>query len=849
MTSKVRRTVAILFVVALAPADRGPATYAGPVAETPAHRIVRDAFGVPHVYATTDAGLFFGAGYATAEDRLFQLDLFRRGALGRLAEVLGAFLLEADRLERVRGYTAAEYEAIVGDLAPADRARYAAYADGINAYIEQAVADPVAKLPFEFHALGYRPEPWTVRDTFAVARFILRRFGEFGGSELANQAAFQALEGAYGTDEAPAMFNDLSWRIDPKAPVTIPAGPGGAMGAAGGAGTDGDAGTDPTAAGAAEVAGRGAARVVETTAPSTPPLRLPGIERVAEDLGRRTAAAEAGWRSVGVPSRLGSYAMLVGPSKSASGRPLLYYGPQMGFDYPDLIYEMHLVGGDGGAWDVYGAAIPGLGGPFVGQNRDLAWGFTSGYADNIDVFAERLDPDDPSRYRYQDGWRAMDVRVEQIAVRTSPIGQALATSTSPYTVTRTVHGPVLAVDAAHGMAYSERRQMWAREARFAAAVTRLQLARSAADFAAGAAQLGGSFNAHVATAAGDIGYWHTSHIPERSDGAFVGRFPWPGDGGAEWTGDLRPIASAVNPAQGYLANWNNRPDPAFANGDATLFGTQHRVERVFALLESKERLTRDDLEGIVKDLAVLNPQNGSGMIRMHVLGPMLGAARNGAGGDARILAAADRLAAWDGHFAPDAVASTTLAPEYTLFTEWRVAAAAATFGDELGVTGWTANWQHLIHAFEGPGAGVPPSRDYFDDIRTDGPTETAAQIMAATLRSTLDKLTAQFGTDDVDRWTAPRGVDEFRHPLLGVVGPGIPRSNRSTWAFLAEPGSGRPSVSLVPSGTSAFARVGPDGKPAFGPHALDQRERFARWAYKPMAPPAWWVFLPKVTYE
>lgn len=127
-------------------------------------RICRDDWGVPHVEAHDDADLFFGFGYATAQDRLFQLDFQRRKALGRLAEILGPEAVEFDLLYRTIGLpriAQAEWEALPQEV----RKLLDSYTAGVNAYIS-AAAD---RLPIEFDLLDYRPEPWSPTDSLAIA--------------------------------------------------------------------------------------------------------------------------------------------------------------------------------------------------------------------------------------------------------------------------------------------------------------------------------------------------------------------------------------------------------------------------------------------------------------------------------------------------------------------------------------------------------------------------------------------------------------------------------------------------------------------------------------------------------
>ena len=143
--------------------------------------------------------LFTGSGYAIAQDRLWQLELFRHAAQGRLAELVGAgtaptnmqigqsTALAADKDIRTRHYTTAELQEQLALLNPEEQEIFSAYADGINRYVNDVVApDPAGKLPFEFHALGIGvPLPWTILDVVANAVYQTR-FGQAGGQERQN---------------------------------------------------------------------------------------------------------------------------------------------------------------------------------------------------------------------------------------------------------------------------------------------------------------------------------------------------------------------------------------------------------------------------------------------------------------------------------------------------------------------------------------------------------------------------------------------------------------------------------------------------------------------------------------
>ncbi|HKY44267.1 MAG TPA: penicillin acylase family protein [Pyrinomonadaceae bacterium] len=165
--------------------------------------------------------MFEAYGYAVAQDRLWQLELNRRAARGRLAEIFGPSVVNADRAARITGYTDAELDALFASLTAEEQQIFDAYLAGINRYIVEAILDPL-KLPFEFHALSFLPQPWTRRDSVAFGVFMVRRFGEIGGRELTNLSVLDSLIAAHGPTNGFAIFNDVRWINDPDSPVTVP---------------------------------------------------------------------------------------------------------------------------------------------------------------------------------------------------------------------------------------------------------------------------------------------------------------------------------------------------------------------------------------------------------------------------------------------------------------------------------------------------------------------------------------------------------------------------------------------------------------------------------------------------
>jgi hypothetical protein len=176
--------------------DRKSADFQQPtgtaVEPTDGVRIYRDSFGVPLVYGDNGYDVWFGAGYAAATDRLFEIDAVRRTARGTLAELAGASDVPADLQVRTLTYTDAEYDAMLAGLSPQGQDAIKGYAAGVQARIEETKSDP-SLLPAEYQVLTTTPADWTVNDTLAAGVYITRFVASQGGEEMANVASLQEL--------------------------------------------------------------------------------------------------------------------------------------------------------------------------------------------------------------------------------------------------------------------------------------------------------------------------------------------------------------------------------------------------------------------------------------------------------------------------------------------------------------------------------------------------------------------------------------------------------------------------------------------------------------------------------
>lgn len=369
-------------------------------------KLLRDADGVAHIHAATDADASFALGYAHAQDRLWQLEFQRRVAGGRLSEILGESTLETDRFLRTLGLhraAAAAYEGLDADA----RSLLDAYAAGVNAFL---AADP--PLPPEFRILRLKPEPWRPQDSLGWMKMMSLDLA--GDYELELLRA--RLVSLLGPERTAQLLPDYEEGATPSlSPEAAPAGWPSAVDAPDGAASAGRRG-DSGGGGAA------APRVV-----ATPPDPATAAGLLA--LSRRLSAT-LGWLQGGAASN----SWVLSGRHTASGKPFLANDPHLSGRIPSIWYLAAL---HGDRIHAVGATLPGLPGVVIGRNERIAWGLTSFYADTQDLI-----PIDPAS---TEGLRRID---EPIVVKGRP-------QPEPWVARVSRHGPLLSDvldDAAHPLA-------------------------------------------------------------------------------------------------------------------------------------------------------------------------------------------------------------------------------------------------------------------------------------------------------------------------------------------------------------------------------------------------------------
>ncbi len=514
-------------------------------------RIIRDKFGVPHVFAETDAAAAYGSGYVLAQDRLWQMHVLRHLGKGALSEILGPIVLEIDKETRFMTYTAEERAARFKTYPKDIQTNLEAFVAGINAWIDTVEVNPTLR-PYEFQKYGENPDPWTVDDSVALGDFLILSFGSGGGNELVYADHLADLVEKFGKKKGKKAFDDLILKSDPDTVLTIPRSYNYRRKATAARTKEAQSRrklTKDARLGLTQEQrqGRPAPRGDDSAVGTFEQLELiPDTDAVMDEVEQHLEGLAALRRTI----RFGSNAQIVSPKLSESKNSLQTGGPQVGYFLPQILADFGI---HGKTIDATGMTFAGAGPAIlIGRGNGYAWTTTTGASDLTDTYVEKLNPDNNRQYRFKGKWEDMDCRTETYTVRGMPQEQQ--------EICRTRHGPVLAFDEENNVAYSLRYSWFDREKQTVEGFFRYNEVESLQDFATFSNYLSSNHNMFYADDQGNIGYWHPGNHVVRKRGIDI-RLPQDGTGGSEWRRllPIQKVPHEVNGPRGWLANWNNQP--------------------------------------------------------------------------------------------------------------------------------------------------------------------------------------------------------------------------------------------------------------------------------------------------
>lgn len=508
--------------------------------------VIRDEWGVPHIYAQNTDDLFFAQGYVMAQDRLWEMEWWRRELEGRVAEVLGPKAFERDRLARLLRYRGPFDDTEWTSYHDDGQRIFAAYANGINAYI----ASHAQNLPVEFTLTGITPQLWT-------AETVALREPSFGNAVAELRLAMDVAR--YGVKEA-----NRRAAPDPWDDLTVPDG------------LDVSLITD------------------EVIAATRAPGGLPRLELV-EPYRNLSPLQTTLLLPVDAVTDPGSNNWVVGGAMSPTGKPIVSNDPHRAVANPSLRYIVHL---NAPGWNVIGAAQPPFLGVSIGHNDNVAWGLTITGTDFQDVFVEDLNPANDREVIYQGKPEPLTVISEEVRVK----GEA-----SPRSVELLFsrHGPVFHVDRAHHKAYVLRSAFAEPGTASYLAGLKLDQAKNCKEFIdLAVAWKANSENLICGDVDGNIGFQASGYAPRRK--GWLGRLPVPGTGKYEWDGMRTELPKEYNPARGFIATANhNINTPGY--WPPVVFKTKNgleydRITRILQVIKPGQRFSMDDSRKLQRDV-------------------------------------------------------------------------------------------------------------------------------------------------------------------------------------------------------------------------------------------------------
>jgi len=685
--------------------------------------VIRDEFGVPHIYADTPHDLFMAQGFVHSQDRFFQMDFWRHISHGTLSEMFGDSQVDTDTFIRTLdwgGLAQRQYDADSPDL----RGILDSYAAGVNAYIAKT---PQKDLSFEYTILslingGYNVEPWTGAQSLAWGKVMSWDLGGNLGAEIERAMALATM--------SPERVRQLAPRYpDDRHPVIV-----------------GNSTAEAYGAEASYAVPEGAIEPLADTYRSIAGLNhLTGGE---------------------VDTGIGSNSWAVSGARSPTGNAILANDPHLGMQMPSIWYQVGLhcrVVNDECPYDVAGFSFAGVPGVIIGHNANIAWGFTNLGPDVQDLYIEKVNPDNEFQYEYMGEWLDMDLRTEVIDVAGGDSVEV--------TVRSTIHGPIISgsygpldtvgesgLDLPEPYAVALRWTGLDDIPSIAGPIHRINTARNFEEFQEAARLFRvPSQNLLYADITGSIGYQTPGNIPIRANGD--GTLPVPGwTDEYEWTGFIpfEELPSVMNPPSGFIVTANNEVvDDSYPYLLTEDWAYGYRARRIVDMLEAYPSAGIADFAAMQFDSRDLNAE----FLRPFVLSAVEGSAP-AAGSEADAVAA---LASWD---LQDAVDSTGAAIWQATWAE----ILARTFNDELHEdfpASGGSRWFEVVR-----GIADLPNDLFWDDVTTDG-KETRDDILADAFSAAVSMLEDRFG-GDVDDWAwGDLHTVRFTSASLGSTGIGL----------------------------------------------------------------------------
>ncbi len=667
--------------------------------------IVRDNANVPHIFATDDRDVFFGLGYAHAQDRLWQMTMLRRTVQGRLSEIFGMRTIEIDKvLRRFDLYGAARKSLEVQDAQT--RAALAAYAAGVNARLIEINTDALGRGAPEMFVFSNPISPWQPADSIAIVKLLAVQLSAHLEQEVLYARSSLALEDA-------ARLADI-----------LPLSPG------------------PGIAALPEYADLWPGAALPRFAATQKPIREDPLSPFKR---RAFAGASNAWAAA--------------PGRSASGGTLLANDPHLGFTAPGIWYLARLELATGG---VIGGTIPGIPAVMTGRSADLGWGITSSYMDDQDLFIEKLNPDNPSEYLTPEGYKPFITQKSIIQIKDAEPVTLTRHWTENGPVLPGSHYDLDKVTPAGHVASLSWTALSPADTTMSAAIALMRAASIEDALKAGERFVAPSQNLTLVDQK-TIAMKTVGAIPRRSpDHESRGRMPSRGWIAANrWRG-VMPYSDNpefLSPIGGLLGNTNNKMiDRPFPRHVSYVWGDTQRVHRWEKLMKSREVHTRDSFIEAQLDTVSFTARSLLPLIGADLW--FTGSAAPDGTAERQRQRALSLLSGWNGEM-------NEHQPEPLIYAAWLRALQDRLIRDQLGPL--TEEFDHPDPIFiERVYRDIDGAAAWCDVIQS-SPLETCTDIARMALDDALIWIGEHYGTAlESLRWGDAHQATHD-HPVLGDV--------------------------------------------------------------------------------
>jgi len=693
-------------------------------------KIYFDDFGVPHIISQNQDDAYFTQGYLHAQDRLWQMDLTRRVAEGRLSEVFGAQVIEFDKLFRTIGIHRFSYN-WYNSISPESKQILTSYTQGVNKFIETHYDN----LPVEFDALNYRPEPWKPEQSLMLARMMgwdlnIAWYTDYVMGEVLSKT---------GIEKTSLIFPDTNITIYTK-PVIEP--------------------VDST---------------VESEEKETPKKKKFRDEtgylenenatylKQVSFLGKNFFESNQNYRNfLGINgSHTGSNSWVVSGSRSFTGKPILANDPHLALQAPSRWYEMYI---KGGKLDVRGMTFPGIPGVVIGSNKTISWGLTNLMNDDNDFIILKRDSADSRKYIYNNQATSLDSIKEKIYIKDS-----VETDFIIYT---TKIGPVISDLKMRGFAdmtenpddpYRDKlmtfRWTGFEQSDEVNCFYGINTASNWDEFKASLKDFSvPAQNFIYSDIYGNIGYRAGGKIPIRKTNTEFS-YIFPGEDEIDWTGyiDFDKLPELYNPPEGYIITANTDPYSWMKDSKdkfyiSYLWEPSSRFNSIKQFIDGR---TLFDLEDFKLLQNSYESPYAKGLLKDFFTDTQTGSLNY----DTETLAAIEKLKNWNSDIVKNEAASV-------IYNTYIVYLIKNIFEDELG--------EHIFNDFISiqnlPYRSLErimnqPESEWFDNLTTTT-QEKRPDIVKKSIIQAVEFLKNKFPGKDVNSWNwGSVHTVKFRHPL------------------------------------------------------------------------------------